>query len=228
MSMSFTSSTTGSFSPKSPMRISPSPQRAPRKQTRSLREIATNFFIINFLSFLTKLAYPVHNPARQRPHFDMMPDHIKFSLCEEVLSSENDGSAWKERFSASAGQWVTTGGAPLLTIQTKKGPETYQRARILAQEVGELIALLQLKASKQTYQNELNREAFIISAHETQVYLSAVHVNDRYLEGCHSGHIDKDDFFVVRRSKVWNLAEPHERTEAALVILSVLAYTMSE
>jgi len=230
--MSFTLSRTRSSSPLSPTHGSPSLQHPPSEsleQNRGrVREIGTHFFIINFLSFVTKLAWPMNNPARRRTYVDLSPDQIKFRLCKETLSSENDGSVWKERYSTSAGQWSTLDGAPLLTIQTKKHQETQQQADILAQEVGGLIALLQLKAAKQTYRNDLNREAFILSAHDTQVYLSAVHVNDRYLQGCYSGCIDKDDFFVLRRSKVWDLAVPHERIEAALVILSVLSYTMSQ
>ena len=55
-----------------------------------------------------------------------------------------------------------------------------------------------------------------------------MHVTDRYLEGCTAGKLHEDEFFVIRRSKIWNLAAPQERIEAALAILSVLSYTMSE
>ena len=227
--MSFTLSRTRSSSPLSPTHVSPSLQHPPLDQNRArVREIATHFFLINFLSFITKLAWPMNNPARRRPHVNFLPDQIKFRLCEETLTSENDGSVWKEGLSTSTGQWNTMDVTPLLTVQTKKDRETQQQADILAQEVGGLFAQLQLKAANQTEKNDLTRKAFILSAHDTQVYLSAVHVNDRYLEGCYSGCIDKDDFFVVRRSKVWDLAVPHERVEAALVILSVLSYTMTQ
>ena len=73
--------------------------------------------IVAFLSILSNIAYPEINPTKPRPEFNALPDAIKFMLFGTLLSSENDGSGWKMRVSRSEKQWVSTGGAPLITIE---------------------------------------------------------------------------------------------------------------
>lgn len=97
-----------------------SPTRSPgRGGTKEvdIREVVTNNMIVAFLSILGNLAYPERNPTKTRPEFNALPDAIKFTLFGTLLSSENDGSGWKMRFSKSEQQWVSTGGAPLITIE---------------------------------------------------------------------------------------------------------------
>ena len=60
------------------------------------------------------------------------------------------------------------------------------------------------------------------------MYISTVHVTDDYLQGCVDGILKVDDYFVIRRSKTWDLLVPESRIEAALAFLSVLSYAMSE
>ena len=67
-----------------------------------------------------------------------------------------------------------------------------------------------------------------MSAHHTNMYISAVHVTDSYLQSCFEGFLKEQDYFIVRRSKTWDLAIPESRVEAAMTFLSVLSYTMSE
>jgi hypothetical protein len=99
-----------------------SPMRSPQRETREevdTREIVTNNMIVAFLSILGNLAYPERNPTKTRPEFNALPDAIRFTLCGASLTSENDGSGWKMRFSRSEKQWVSTGGAPLITIEVR-------------------------------------------------------------------------------------------------------------
>jgi hypothetical protein len=58
------------------------------------------------------------------------------------------------------------------------------------------------------------------------MYISTVHVTPSYFQGCEDGHFADDDFFVVRTSKVWDLANPEERIDAGLAFLAILKYTM--
>lgn len=60
------------------------------------------------------------------------------------------------------------------------------------------------------------------------MYISTVHVTDSYLQGCIEGFLKEGDYFIVRKSKTWDLAIPESRIEAAMTFLSVLNYTMSE
>jgi hypothetical protein len=112
---SFQSSSSGeSYIPgKSP------PRRNNIEEPDHLLEITTNNLIISFLSLLSNFAYPERNPTKARPRFNLSPDSIKFSLYGTTLSSWNDGSGWKTRFSQTGGQWVGTGGAPLITIEVQ-------------------------------------------------------------------------------------------------------------
>lgn len=96
-----------------------SPRQGATRQETDVREVVTNNMIVAFLSTLSNLAYPERNPTKIRPEFNALPDHIKFTIFGTSLSSENDGSGWKTRFSRSERQWVCTGGAPLLTIQVQ-------------------------------------------------------------------------------------------------------------
>jgi hypothetical protein len=66
----------------------------------------------------------------------------------------------------------------------------------------------------------------MISAHHTKMYISSVHISDTYLQGCDDGKLKDDDFFIVRKSRVWDLGDPESRIEAALTFLAVLNYTM--
>lgn len=108
----------------SPDGSSYSPARSPipvenMQEGVDVRGITTNTLIISFLWFLSNLVYPERNPTKPRPSFNMLPDYIKFSLFMTSLSSVNDGSGWKTRFSQSGRQWVPTGGAPLMTIEVQ-------------------------------------------------------------------------------------------------------------
>lgn len=96
-----------------------SPRRGTAREEVDIREIVTNNMIVAFLSILGNLAYPERNPTKPRPEFNALPDAIKFTLFGTSLSSENDGSGWKMRFSRSEKQWVSTGGAPLITIEVQ-------------------------------------------------------------------------------------------------------------
>lgn len=96
-----------------------SPRRGTAREEVDIREIVTNNMIVAFLSILGNLAYPERNPMKPRPEFNTLPDAIKFTLFGTSLSSENDGSGWKMRFSRSEKQWVSTGGAPLITIEVQ-------------------------------------------------------------------------------------------------------------
>ena len=66
-----------------------------------------------------------------------------------------------------------------------------------------------------------------MSAHHTEMYISTVHISAKYLQGCEDGYLKDDDFFVVRRSKTWDLANHNDRIEAAMAFLAILNYTMS-
>jgi hypothetical protein len=146
-----------------------SPMRSPRREvTREevdTREVVTNNMIVAFLSLLGNLAYPERNPTKTRPEFNALHDAIRFTLLGTSLTSENDGSGWKMRFSRSEKQWVSTGGAPLITIEVRslyhlsnrKAKRNFHRLspfEILAQEVGKLLATLKLKYAKQGFTNE--------------------------------------------------------------------------
>jgi len=48
-----------------------------------------------------------------------------------------------------------------------------------------------------------------------------------YLAGCDDGNIPENQYFVVRRSKTWDLANPDERFEAGLAFLGCLNYLMN-
>lgn len=58
------------------------------------------------------------------------------------------------------------------------------------------------------------------------MYISTVYVNPSYFQGCEDGHFAPNDFFVVRSSRIWDLADPPQRIEAAMAFLAVLRYTM--
>jgi hypothetical protein len=96
-----------------------SPQRKLDDDNVDVREVATNNMVVAFMSILANLAYPERNPTKQRPEFNALPDSIKFTLYGTLLTSVNDGSGWRTRFSKSGKQWVTTGGAPLMTIKVQ-------------------------------------------------------------------------------------------------------------
>jgi hypothetical protein len=114
MGMSFSSGSDGdTYSP------SRTPPRNPTNDQTNIREIITNNMVVAFLSILSSLAYPEKNPVKNRPEFNAWPDAIKFTLMGAQLTSENDGSGWKMRWSKSEKQWVTTGGAPLITIEVQ-------------------------------------------------------------------------------------------------------------
>jgi hypothetical protein len=70
-------------------------------------------------------------------------------------------------------------------------------------------------------------KAYIVSAHHTMMYISTVHISTSYLQRCEDGYLKDDDFFVVRRSKVWDIGDPKARIEAAMAFLAILNYTMS-
>jgi hypothetical protein len=114
LSMSFSSTSDTSFSP-----ARSSVQSDSIQENVDVREIVTNNLIVSFLSLLSNIAYPERNPTKPRPSFNMLPDRIKFSLFGTSLTSVNDGSGWKTRFSQSGRQWVSTGGAPLITIEVQ-------------------------------------------------------------------------------------------------------------
>src|SRR5271169_2699495 len=75
--------------------------------------------IVNFLHFLSNLAYPDKNPTQPRPEFSGKPDCLRFPLGGYLITSVNDGSGWKMRFSRSGNQWVPTGKVPLITIEAR-------------------------------------------------------------------------------------------------------------
>jgi len=60
------------------------------------------------------------------------------------------------------------------------------------------------------------------------MYISTVHITQSYYESCNTGTFQDGDYFLVRRSRVWDLAEPTDRYDAALAVLAVLQYTMAE
>lgn len=94
-----------------------SPLRQRNQEEVDVREVITNNMTIAFMSILSNMAHPQRNPTQPRPVFNAKPDCIRFFLNGHNLSSVNDGSGWKTRFSLSEKQWVLTGGAPLLTLE---------------------------------------------------------------------------------------------------------------
>jgi hypothetical protein len=59
------------------------------------------------------------------------------------------------------------------------------------------------------------------------MYISTVEVSETYVQGCDTGILKDDEFFLVRRSKVWDLSDSNQRLEAAIAFLSCLNYTMN-
>ena len=59
------------------------------------------------------------------------------------------------------------------------------------------------------------------------MYIDTVELSNSYLQGCDAGILSKDEYFIVRRSKTWDLADSHQRIEAALAFLILLNYTMN-
>jgi len=82
-------------------------------------EVVTNNMIVAFLSILSNIAYPTKNPLHCRPEFNAKPDNLTLILMGASLTSINDGSGWKTRFSKTFNQWVRTGGAPLITLEVR-------------------------------------------------------------------------------------------------------------
>ena len=82
-------------------------------------EVVTNNMIVAFLSILSNVAYPMKNPPQCRPEFNAKPDNFTLILMGASLTSINDGSGWKIRFSKTYNQWVRTGGAPLITLEVQ-------------------------------------------------------------------------------------------------------------
>lgn len=70
-------------------------------------------------------------------------------------------------------------------------------------------------------------KAYLVAAHHTSMYIDAVELSDSYIQGCDAGILKNDEYFIVRRSKIWDLADSDERIEAALSFLMVLNYTMN-
>lgn len=67
----------------------------------------------------------------------------------------------------------------------------------------------------------------MVSCHHTKMYISTVQVTPDYFESCDKGIIKSDQYFLIRRSRTWDLADVEERVEGALAFLGVLKYTMS-
>ena len=80
-------------------------------------EVVTNNMVIAFLTTLSNLAYPTKTPSQSRPEFNAKPDNFSLVLMGTQITSINDGSGWKTRFSKTYNQWVRTGGAPLITLE---------------------------------------------------------------------------------------------------------------
>jgi hypothetical protein len=59
------------------------------------------------------------------------------------------------------------------------------------------------------------------------MYIDTVELSDSYIQGCDAGILKNDEYFIVRRSEIWDLADADERIEAALAFFSVLNYTMN-
>ena len=58
------------------------------------------------------------------------------------------------------------------------------------------------------------------------MYISTAYVSSAYLGGCDDGNLPADDYFIVRRSMEWDLANTDQRFEAALAFLGCLNYLM--
>jgi hypothetical protein len=136
--------------------------------------------VIAFLDILTTLAFPDFNPVKERVEVNEWPDSIKIVLNGTALTSINDGSEYKMRWSNTVNQWVTTGGAPIFTIEVRSiflGRSDKKAKRrghkkiaeeILSQEVGELLAVIQLKNSMRGSGSSLNQQ---VKAHKTSLIL---------------------------------------------------------
>jgi hypothetical protein len=59
------------------------------------------------------------------------------------------------------------------------------------------------------------------------MYIETVELLPSYLEGCQAGFLKKEEYFIVRRSQQWDLADPDDRIAAAFAFLTVLNYTMN-
>jgi hypothetical protein len=77
-------------------------------------EVVTNNMIVAFTTILSNLVYAVRP---HRPEFNAKPDNLTLVLMGGEITSINDGSGWRTRFSKAYDQWVCTGGAPLITIE---------------------------------------------------------------------------------------------------------------
>jgi len=106
-------------SQSSPSHRNDTDESSKTSELRDVQEVVTNSMIIAFLQVISTLRYNEFNPVKPRPVFSMLPDHIKFVLMGASLTSENDGSGWKTRWSRSGRQYVNSGGAPLLTVKVR-------------------------------------------------------------------------------------------------------------
>ena len=70
-------------------------------------------------------------------------------------------------------------------------------------------------------------KAYLVAAHHTSMYIDTVELSDSYIQGYDAGILKKDEYFIVHRSKIWDLADSDERIEAVLAFLTVLNYTMN-
>jgi len=147
---------------------SPSPSH-PMALVEDTREIVSNNLLVAFLSLLSDIVHRINDPTKPRPEFNSCPERLKFVLAGGEVTSENNGSGLKMRFSKTTNQWVRTGVAPISNVQ----------------------------------------------------------VTPDYFESCDKGIIKPDQYFLIRRSRTWDLTDTEERAEAALAFLGVLKYTMS-
>jgi hypothetical protein len=93
----------------------------------------------------------------------------------KACGSENDGTAWRSRWSESSGQWVKSDQVPLLSLEVHSGSlnnnsngrqckrleHGKSKSRILAQEGGELLAIQQLKHAHNRIQSKRDDEVFL-------------------------------------------------------------------
>jgi len=110
------------------------------------REIVSNNLLVAFLSLLSDIVHRINDPTKPRPEFNACPERLKFLLAGGEVTSENNGSGWKMRFSKTTNQWVRTGVAPIISLECKRIFHTLDDHDLLGREPGELLALSKLKS----------------------------------------------------------------------------------
>ncbi|KAI9770813.1 MAG: hypothetical protein M1840_003063 [Geoglossum simile] len=194
--------------------------------TRRKLEIVTSRLALEFLSSILSLSRPSDRVSQLE--FLNTPTTFVSNLAGSEYISISNGSLLQRGLVGT--RWTTLSGLVRCSVEAKawlEGEATDEVGkfrRVLAQQVGEMVGMINQRLGLNAEMNEFNRTVFLIAAHQDHLRFMSATFSTEYLDYLRTSIEPPSVFLSIQQSRDYVLSDIDDRIEAAASILAMVEF----